>query len=259
METTQLSGLWDYLRMAIFENRLVIIAITSSAQGAIPIQGFKFGQGKSVLLMGLLKAIYELAYNCDEATAEEHVKVAMGYPLKDVKRMLIGGRKRRWPGWGQDDWQVVAGKHMSHDKGIKKLAAILSSSRPYCGVFITTQPDLGTIAKCMRDLYMFEIKIPYRGLCEIQQLKTWTNFKDPLNPITKLDPVDQSEFPMVSDSLIEWYRGWRDENFTAEFDAWCKDYLDEDKPTPEPVEQSAASEAGRLLSQTRWNKPSPIV
>ena len=226
------SKLWWYLDKAVFENRLAVIAVTSSAQGALRIEGFKFGQGKSQFAMALNRQIHKRAFGLTAEEAEEYVKQTMGYPLKDVRRMLKTGRQKRHPAWLQDDWQIPAGKHMSHDKGLKKLAGILSSSRPYVGVFITTQPDLGDIAKCMRDLYMFEIKIPERGVIEIQMIKTWTKFTDPLNPYKKLEAIDQGEFGLVSPELNEWYTQWRDENFNAELDGWINEYLEEDKEKP---------------------------
>lgn len=206
--------------------------------------------------MALSRDIYREAYDLTTEESEDRVMENMGYPLDDVKKMLRKGRVNRVLCHIQDDWQIPAGKHMSHEKSIQKLAGILSSARPYVAVFITTQPDISRIAKAMRDLYMFEIKVPERGLCEIQMIKTFTDFKNPLYPYQKLIPVGQAEIKEVSPRLDKWYQEWRDKNFTKEFEGWVDEYLDE-PTTKEPrakVPESEASKAGRAMAEARWGR-----
>jgi len=250
------NDLWHYIDKATLENRLIVIAITSSAQGALPSEGFPFGQGKSQLAMALSRDIYRRVYKLTTEEAEDKVMENMGYPLDDVKKMLRKGRVNRVMCHIQDDWQIPAGKHMSHEKSIQKLAGILSSARPYVAVFITTQPDLSRIAKAMLGLYMFEIKVPERGLCEIQMIKTFTDFKNPLFPYQKLIPVGQAEIKEVSPRLDKWYQAWRDRNFSAEFESWVDEFLEEPKqeePREKPSE-SEASKAGKAMAEARWGR-----
>jgi len=257
-EEAPLNDIWYYIDKAVYENRLIFIAITSSAQGALPMEGFPFGQGKSDLGMALSRDIYQKRFDLSTEEAEDKVKENMGYPLDDVKKMLRKGRVNRVPCHIQDDWQIPAGKHMSHERKAQKLAGILSSARPYVAVFITTQPDIADIAKCFRDLYMFEIKVPFRGLCEIQMLKTYTDFHNPLFPYQRLVPAGKANISPVSSRLRDWYEGWRDRNFSAEFESWVDEYLDDeaptaaDKPDKTPEEVAAASEAGRAMARARW-------
>jgi hypothetical protein len=283
---------FQFIDTALFspEGKLMFVAITSSAQGAVETEGWQFGQGKSHLAGFLAREVLYRAYKPPEYAyakfrgspelykwqhnmpeglavdgvftrkdAEEMVKRSCGYHLSDIRRMLKGGRVLTHPTWWQDDWQIVAGKHMSFDKGIRKLAGILSAARPYVRVVFTTQPDLGDIAKCMRDIVMFELKVPERGLTEIQQIKTFTDFGNPLFPYKRLQPLrrgqlDVVDFPKLSPEMSDWYKEWRDVNFNAEVDAWVNEFLDEPEPKREPVDESEASKAGRALVEARWGR-----
>lgn len=283
---------FQFIDTALFspEGKLMIVAITSSAQGAVETEGWQFGQGKSHLAGFLTREVLYRAYNPPEYVyskfkdspelykwqrsipeglaedgvftrkdAEELVKRSCGYHLNDIKTMLKSGRILTHPTWWQDDWQIVAGKHMSFDRGIRKLAGILSAARPYVRVIFTTQPDLGDIAKCMRDLVMFELKVPERGLTEIQQVKTFTDFSNPLFPYKRLQPLrrgqlDVVDFPKLSPEMSVWYKAWRDENFNAELDKWVDEFMDEPEAKREAVSDSDASKAGRALAEARYGR-----
>lgn len=284
-EEKEVIKFFQYIDTALFSEggKLMFVAITSSAQGALDIEGWQYGQGKSHLMAFLMRETVYRAYNPPEYVynkfrgspelnkwksqvqgeftrrdAEELIKKSFGYDLGDVRTCLKTGRTLTLPTWGQDDWQIAAGKHMSYDKGIRKLAGILSASRPYVRVFFTTQPDLGTLAKCMRELIMFELKVPERGSVEIQQIKTFTDFRNPEFPYKRLQPLvrgqlDIAGFPKLSKEMGDWYNDWRDKNFNKALDEWVDGYLDEE-PKREQVPESDKSRRGRELVEMRWGR-----
>ena len=283
---------FEFIDTALFsvEGKLMVVAITSSAQGAVETEGWAFGQGKSHLAGFLSRETLYRAYSPPEYVykkfsgspelnrwksqisegkvftrrdAEELVKQSCGYHLRDIKTMLKTGRVLTHPSWWQDDWQIAAGKHMSFDRGIRKLTGIISASRPYVRVIFTTQPDIGELAKCMRDLYMFELKVPERGLVEIQQIKTFTDFGNPLYPYKRLQPLrrgylDVADFPKLSPEMSTWYKDWRDEGFNRELDSWVDEFLEEPKAKPEPIPETYVTQMSRAMNQKRWH-PETII
>ncbi|GAF79933.1 unnamed protein product, partial [marine sediment metagenome] len=220
---SQLETLTDYIDLCILSNRMMFIVITSSAEGMIPSEGFKFGEGKSHLAMAISKSIYER--HSPLFDAEEKVKENMGYTKEDVRDMIVRGFDERVLCYVADDFQQWAGKHNSYDKNLRWLTGQLTTKRPNCAIFIATCPDLGELAKCARDLFMFEIKVPVRGYCEIQKIKVKTPFDDPLNPRKRLHYIGETEFPKASPELSEWYDNWREaENKEAFIKGWDERY-----------------------------------
>ena len=59
------------------------------------------------------------------------------------------------------------------------------------------------------ELFHFELFIPKRGTYEIQQLKRWVSFKDPLRQREKLEPFGVGPFLALPPDEQEWYDEWR--------------------------------------------------
>ena len=212
---SKLETFTEYIDLCINSNRMMFVAITSSAEGLIASHGFKFGEGKSNLAMGISQNVYER--HKPLSNSEDLVKLNMGYNAESVRDMIVRGFDERVLCYVADDLQQWAGKHNSYDKNLRWLAGQLTTKRPYCAIILATCPDLGELAKCMRDLFMFEVKVPVRGYCEIQKIKTKTDFRDPLNPYKKLDYIGETEFPKASPELTRWYETWRDKENKEEF------------------------------------------
>ena len=108
-----------------------------------------------------------------------------------------------------------------------------TTKRPQLAVFVATAPHIGSLAKCWRDVFDWEIKIPIRGYYEVQQIKTKTIFKDPLNPLKLLMYKGEADFPKPPDEFEEWYKQWRDVYNEEEFMRGWKEYFSE-KKTKDP-------------------------
>lgn len=241
---SQLETLVDYMDACITSNRMMFIVITSSAEGMIPSEGFKFGEGKSNCAIAIADETYKR--HCPLEDSEELVKLNMGYNKESVRDMIVRGFEKRVLVYIADDFQQWAGKHNSYDKNLRWLTGQLTTKRPYCAVFIATCPDLGELAKCARDLFMVEIKIPVRGYCEIQLIKTKTDFGDPLNPFKRLDYMAEATVPLASPGLVKWYEGWRDKENKEEFiRGWDERYNKKKPDKRKPPTQREYAEALR--------------
>ena len=232
---SELQTLTDYIDLCVNSNRMMFIVITSSAEGLIPSHGFKYGEGKSTLAMCISQSIYERHRPLSDA--EELVKRNMGYQKESVRDMIVRGFDERILSYISDDFQQWAGKHNSYSKNLRWLMGQLSTKRPYCAVFIATCPDLGELAKCARDLFMIEIKVPVRGYAEIQHIKTRTDFSDPLNPTKRLRYISETEFPKVSPELESWYENWRDAENKEEFIKGWDERFNNEKPEKTIISQ----------------------
>lgn len=245
---SKLETVWDYIHDCITNDKLTFIAITSAAEGKIESEGFQFGQGKSTLAGGISGKIHEAYHSLGKYEAEEMVKESYGYSWDHMKQTILRGYKKRQLVYVADDLQQIAGKHMSHNKGVKWMAYQLTTKRPQLAVFIATCPHLGTLAKCWRELFDWEIKVPVRGLYEVQQIKTFTVYKDPLNPLKRLIYKGEAEFPKASAKFEAWYRAWRDveneDRFVSEYDQ----YLGTPQPkAPKPISQEEYVKKSREL------------
>jgi hypothetical protein len=269
---TKDAGLKEYIYKALFNDRLIFIAITSAAEGKVVGEGFLYGEGKSTLALEIMKMILVEMIGLTDEDAEAYIKLNMGYDLEDDKSLLKRGRVNRVHCYTADDMEISKGKHLSLDPGIRAVASLFKAARPYCGVFIGTFPDLSEIAKAWRDLFMFEIKCPERGYYEVQMIKRLSDFRDPLNPYQRLDYKGESPWRItISHDLERWYKEWRDTRFCQLTDEiWDKYiYKKKEKPEPPKVYEEESSIAGQNLVKARerkkWEKlnqqfaPIPIV
>lgn len=238
--------LGDYIHFAINApgGSLIGIIITSSASGKIPSWGLDFGAGKSHLLIDLLNDIYK--------GEEEKIKENMIYFPEELFPILE--RPTRTPAIGWDDMQLTVGKHKWADMDIKELAYMLTTQRPNFAVLIGSCPHLGKLQKDFREFFHFEVKVPYRGYYEVQQVKHWTPFDNPTNVEDRLDYKGESPFPTASASLTEWYEEWRAEKNRIYRERLQQKWEKKNKPKPAPPTQSERSAAGRALVNMRWSK-----
>lgn len=234
-----LNTITDYIDAAIYRpgGHLIFIAITSAAQGKIKSESLPFGEGKSSLAMGISKRVYK--------GDEEKVKENMGYDEFDIQEMLR--KPRRTHCYISEDMQIAFGKHKSHDSGIKALAGLISAARPYIAIFVGTMPHLGTVAKAWRELFMFEIKVPFRGYYEVQQIKHYSPFDDPYNPRPRLDYKGEAEFPKPTDELEAWYVEWRDQRFKEQMERVYGNYFKRQEDLPEPPPEDEVSISAQII------------
>lgn len=250
--------LMEYIKDAVLRNRLIFIIVTSAAKGMIDNQGYFYGQGKSILALGLSDVIWKIMHpDKTQAEIDELVKENTGYFAEDFMGMVKRGMdKGRIACYIADDMEEDYGKHRSYDNALRKLAYFAETIRPYCAVFIGTAPDLGRIALCWREVFMFEIKVPFRGYCEIQKIKRWSDFKDPTNPRARLEYHGEQEFPMARPEMANWYSAWRDEQVRAiHKDIMDEFYADDEEPPMSEDEKSAAGKAwSRVGVEARQRK-----
>lgn len=116
----------------------------------------------------------------------------------------------RTPGIVIDDMQIDFGKHRSHDKALQELAYFMTVQRTEISVVIGTASHRNMLQKDFREeLFHFEIIIPKRGMYEIQQLKRWIPFRDPLRQRERLEPFGVGPFLALPPDQQVWYDGWR--------------------------------------------------
>jgi len=253
---SKLETLWNYIDAAIRGDRLIYICITSAAEGKIKAEGFSFGEGKSTLAMGLAKMINKKHHSLGDLQAEELIKNNIGYKWEHHVQAVKEAYDKRKLVYIMDDLQRIAGLSHSRNRDVQQWAEFFTTARPFFAVIIVTCPDLGELAKCFRRLMTFEVKVPIRGIYEVQRIKTKTIFKDPLNPVKLLEYFGEATFPKPSQSLESWYEEWRKESsFDIFEDMITKQGLNEKEeeqlPLPEPTE---IENAGRILARARWGK-----
>ena len=253
MTESQLNTISDYIHDSVANDHLINILITSAAEGAIKADGHQTGQGKSSLAGALGQTIFEKYNSFGELEAFELVKENFGYNWGHYKECILRGYKKRQLFYCSDDFHQIAGKHLSHDKGIKWIAYSHTTKRPQLAVFVATAPHIGSLAKCWRDVFDWEIKCPVRGYYEVQQIKTKTIYKDPLNPLKLLMYKGEADFPKPSPEFEEWYKNWRDIYNEEEFiRGWGEYFSKKEKKNEEPREYTEIQNAGKLLAEQRW-------
>jgi hypothetical protein len=242
-----------YVKECLFHNKLMFVAVTSAAKGMIEHEGFFYGEGKSNLAMGLSEVCHKLQYpNATQEEINRMVEQNMGYDDRDVMNMYVRGMENppstRIPCWISDDMEVSFGKHRSYDNKFRELAYFSQTVRPYVGIFIGTMPDLGQIALAWRDLFMFEIKVPFRGYCEIQKIKRWTDFKDPLDPRARLEYHGEQPFPIANKELQDFYIPWRDQRVKEHHKQLIDTFYTDDKEEPK-VDESEMTKWAKGMSR----------
>lgn len=227
----KLDQLIDYMNACIYENYLMGILVTSAAEGKLPSDGFDYGPGKSTLA-------WQLAYLLLEDW--EKVFDSARYFPWELEYFFLNQRERAivyiW-----DDMQLTVGKDKSKDNYVRGLKNRLTTARPQLAIFIGTSPDIGELAYPFRYFFNFEIKVPRRGLYEVQRLKKWTPFDNPYITKTSLHYRGESEFPAFPPEMEKRYQAWR-ENRNRRYD------LGEGEVKLGKIQKVLTDEASALLS-----------
>lgn len=189
----------DYINLAIKDNYLIYILVTSSAQAKVKSLGLDYGMGKSTRMMWMLNTIY--------AGNWEKVKPNMVARPVQIKKILDRGFTTM--AWGWDDMQATVGKDKQHDPKVRELAYYMTTLRPYYNVMIGTAPHRGMLQKDFRDLFHFEVITPVRGRYEVQQLKRWIDYKKPTRTKDRLRYKGEGFSMALPQHMEVWYQEWR--------------------------------------------------
>lgn len=197
----RLNQLIDYVYACIYEDYLMGILVTSASEGAIPSDGFDYGPGKSTF-------VWRFAHNLLKKW-DEVFKSAHYFPW-ELEYFLMHQRKRAII-YIYEDMQETLGKDKSKDPYVRTLKNRLTIARPQLAIFIATASDIGQLAKPWRYFFNFEIKIPRRGVFEVQRIKKWTDFSNPYETKARFDRKTFSEslFLRLPDDIQKKYDKWR--------------------------------------------------
>nr|MDO8132602.1 hypothetical protein [Candidatus Njordarchaeum guaymaensis] len=92
----------------------------------------------------------------------------------------------------------------------KVRAYFMTTQRTSISVIVGTAPHRNVLQKDFREeRFNFEIIIPVRGTFEIQKLKRWIPFDDPLKQRERLDPFGKGPFLSLTPDEQAWYYEWR--------------------------------------------------
>ena len=189
----------DYIHLAIKDNYLLYILITSSAQAKVKSLGLDYGMGKSTRMLWMLNTIY----------AGNWEKVKKNIVARPVQIRHILDRGFKTLAWGWDDMQATVGKDKQHDPKVRELAYYMTTLRPYYNVMIATAPHRGMLQKDFRDLFHFEIITPIRGRYEVQQLKRWIDYKKPTRTKDRLRYRGEGFSMALPNHMEVFYQAWR--------------------------------------------------
>jgi len=196
-----LKTLADYVWTAINKNYLLGILVTSQAEARVKSEGWSFGAGKSTFGLEFVKSY------------------CYGGEFDEVKRHTISFVEELEPFLGPprtkaiyiDDMQIDFGKHKSYDKKMQELAYFLTTQRTHIAVIVGSAPHRDMLQKDFREeLFHFEVIIPKRGTFEIQRLKRWIPFQDPLSHRERLEPFGIGPFLSLTPEEQAWYDEWRE-------------------------------------------------
>lgn len=195
----------DYINMAIRENYMLWILVTSGAEGKLPSLGLDYGAGKSTEGLGLMcSTIYagnweRVKPNCIGAYWQIQGILDRATPQSPILACY----------W--DDMQATCGKDKQHNTEIKELALYMTTVRVYVPVWICSAPDIGMIQKNFREMFHFQVVVPFRGMYEVQQLKKFLDYKRPHQPRHQLRYRGEGLFPKLPPDIQTWYDAWRDQ------------------------------------------------
>jgi len=198
----KLESLADYVWAALNKNYMLGILVTSQAQARVKGSGWSFGAGKSTFALSFMKTF---CYGGNFDRARTHL-MSFAQELDPY----LNPDAPRTPAIMIDDMQLDFGKHRSHDPEMRELCYFLTTQRTCIGIIIGTTSHRGMLAKDFREeMFHFEVIIPDRGTFEIQQLRRWLPFDDPITPRERLEPRGVGPFLALPSEEEEWYLAWR--------------------------------------------------
>lgn len=242
---------YDYQADAILNNKLLINCVTSAAEGMLPNEGFKFGQGKSQFSIWNSHNQYEMHNTLVDPW--ESSLTYLGYTWEHLEKIVDISETSRITSYVQDDVQLIAGKSRARDRRVQEWAEWLSTARPFFGVITFTCPSIDTLAKTWRELIDFEIKIPERGKFEVHQLKTKTIYKKPLEPYKRLNYFEDGIFPELPEPIAKRYNIWRKESSIASAPHRRK------RETPKPPKRAPVDIVHKRLMELGYDVPRTVL
>jgi len=203
--------LLDYITSAVLENHLVVVLISSSAQGKITSPSLSYGTGKTTLALTLSHLIYHDILKHDYDTSWDLVFKYLVYDVDSFLKIINNALKHneRIPSLIFDDVQLSLGVDKSHDKEITSVTNLISVIRPIIGVIFLTAPHISLLCIQLRRLIDFNIITPIRGIYEIQYLKRRLDFHDVMNTVVSYEYRGESYFPKLPENIEQRYYVWR--------------------------------------------------
>lgn len=246
--------LMDYINLAIHQNYLIAILVTSSAEAKIKSLGMDYGAGKSTEAMHICNYCY--GYNWEKV---KNNMIALPYELKAIfDRPYVTNAVL------YDDMQATLGKDKQYDPEVRELAYYMTTIRPYLKVFIATAPHRGMLQKDFREFFHFEIIVPFRGTYEVQKLKHWIDYKNPTRMKDRLQYKGEGPFLSLPSEMQKWYDGWRHKKnkeirsrlsiFQDEPTAIVEDLNFEDLSPNEQTIMVHIAKFGSIRYETLWSR-----
>jgi len=196
-----LTTLAGYIDAAIKEDHFLGILFTSQAEGSIKSELWGYGVGKSTLALNFMKTFI---YGGNFEEVKRHI-VGFAYQLRPFLEEASPTRGVLW-----EDMQIDVGKHRAHDVDVQELAIQLTIERPHLKVLMGTVPHRGILQKDFREeLFHFEVIVPSRGTYEIQRLKRWIPYRDPLRIKERCEAFGAGVFMRLTREEQKWYEQWR--------------------------------------------------
>jgi len=254
LELPKESMLWEYIRLSCTggpKAKIIFIAVTSRVEGKKKSKGLPFGQGKSLFASILAAQIYQAFDSFHGLAPYKAVQENMGYTWEHHIEAIDEANNRRKLVYIMDDLQKIAGKSKSRDPYVQAWAEFWTTARPFCGVVIFTCPSIGELAKCFRELINFEIKIPQEGEYEVQFIKDYSDYYNPLKPKKSMKYKGEGFIPAAPQWFVNWYNVWRKESSYDSFVVNIKNRdVKQEKTVPIDEQYKRAKEAG-LFSGSR--------
>ena len=214
-----LRDVMDYIEACIYNDFMMGILITSASEGRVQSLGFDYGVGKSHLMLHIAHVFVALHGKCKSVEEEWNMVFSMLCSFPWEIEQFFCTAPRRHPGDPvfrlYEDIQETLGKDKSRDPYVRSLKNRATTARPRLAVLFATSPDIGELSLPWRFFFNFEIKVPQRGIYEVQRLRKWTDFRKPYDTQVRMDrrdwKVSKVKFPKLPDWVERRYDKWRDE------------------------------------------------
>lgn len=209
----------DYVEACIYNDFMMGVLITSASEGRLPSLGFDYGVGKSHLMLTITHMFVAKYGKCESVDEEWDRVFKMLHSFPWELEYFHYTASRRYRGdpifFLYEDMQETLGKDKSRDPYVRSLKNRTTTARTRLAVLFATAPDIGELSLPWRYFFNFEIKVPQRGMYEVQRLKKWTDFRKPYDTQVSMPrrdwKVSSEKIPKLSDWIEKRYDKWRDE------------------------------------------------
>lgn len=206
--------LMKYIDDCIWNDFMMGVLITSASEGKLPSIGMDAGVGKSTLMLDIGYIFVDMYAKCKSPREvwDRIFNMLHSFPW-EMEDFFLKSPERHFGDpifFFCDDMQLAYGKDRSKDKYIRSLKNKMSTRRNQVAVVFATAPDIGELAKPWRFFFNFEVKVPQRGVYEVQKLKKWTDFNRPYETQASLKYGGENfDFPELPPKVQARYREWR--------------------------------------------------